>query len=78
MVDKYKSTKCIGNLFGRSHKRKTRAATDQLIQHKLKLDGRKSASTVTLEIENELGISLHIYTIRKREHKVGLFRTSCL
>ena len=27
MVDKYKSTKCIGNLFGRGRKRKTRATT---------------------------------------------------
>ena len=28
IVDKYKSTKCIGNLFGRAHIWKTRATTD--------------------------------------------------
>ena len=73
MVDKYKSTKCIGNLFGRGRKRKTTATTDRLIQRKLKLDRRKSATTVKVEIENELGISLHVDTIRKRAHEVGLF-----
>ena len=60
MVDKYKSTKYIGNLFGRARKRKTRVTTDRLIQRKLKLVRRKSASMVKIEIENELGISLHV------------------
>ncbi|CAF3441802.1 unnamed protein product [Rotaria socialis] len=32
IVDKYKSTKCIGNLFGRDRKRKTTARADRLIQ----------------------------------------------
>ncbi|CAF3806888.1 unnamed protein product [Rotaria socialis] len=32
IVDKYKSTKCIGNLFGRDRKRKTAARADRLIQ----------------------------------------------
>ena len=72
MVDKYKSTKCIGHLFGRGRKRKTRTTTDRLIQRKLKLVPRKSASMVKIEIENELGISLHFDTIRKRVHEVGL------
>ena len=72
MVDKYKSTTCIGHLFGCAGKRKTRATTDRLIQRKLKLIRRKSASMVKIEIENELGISLHIDTIRKRAHEVGL------
>ena len=72
MVDKYKSTKCIGNLFGRARsKRKTRATTNRLIQRKLKLYQRKSASTARVEIKNEQGISLHIDTIRKRAHEVG-------
>ena len=70
MVDKYKSTKCIGHLFGRTRKRKTRATTDRLIQRKLKLDRRKSASMVKVEIENELEISLHVDTIRKRAHEL--------
>ena len=65
MVDKYKSTKCIGNLFERGRKRKTRATTDRLIQRKLKLYLPKSTFTVKVEIENELGISLHVDKIRK-------------
>ena len=73
MVDKYKSTKCISQLFGCVRKRKTRATIDQLIQRKLKLVRRKLASMVKIEIENELGIgiSLHVDTIRKRAHEVG-------
>ena len=71
MVDKYKSTKCIGHLFGRARStRKTRATTDRLIQHKLKLVRRKSPSVVKVEIENELRVSLHVDTIRKRAHEV--------
>ena len=73
MVDKYKSTKRIGNLFGYGRKRKIRATTDRLIQRKLKLVRRKSASMVKIDIENELGISLHVDTIRKWAHEVGLF-----
>ena len=73
MVDKYKSTKCIRNLSGRARKRKTRETTNRLIQRKLKLYRRKSASTVKIEIENKLGISLHVYTIRKQVHEVALF-----
>ena len=61
MVDKYKSTKRIGRLFGRARKRET----DRLIQRKLKLVRRKSAS------KNELGISLHVDTIQKRAHELG-------
>ena len=71
MVDKYKSTKCIGNLFERGRKRKTRATTDRLIRRKLKFVRRKSASMVKIEIENELGISLHVDTIRKRAREAG-------
>ena len=68
MVDKYKSTKCIDNLFGCDRKRKTRATKDRLIQRKLKLYRQKSASTVKIGTENELGILLHVDTIRKRTH----------
>lgn len=73
IIKKYKMTKCIGNLFGRGRKRKTTATTDRLIQRKLKLNRRKSASMVKTEIENELGILLHVDTIRKRAHECGLF-----
>ena len=71
MIDNYKSTKYIGHLFGRGRKRKT----NRLIQRKLKLCRRKSASMVKIEIENELEISLHVNTIRKRAHEVG--RVAC-
>ena len=73
MVDKYKSTKSIDHLYGYGRKRKTRATSDRLIQRKLKLVRRKSASMVKIEIENELGISLHVDTSRKRAHEVRLF-----
>ena len=63
MVDKYKSTKCIGHLVGRARKMKTRATTDRLIQRKFKLDQRKSISIVKVKIEDERGISLYIDTI---------------
>ena len=73
MIEKYKSTKCIGNAFGRGRRRKTTATTDRLIQHKVKLDRRKSASAVKVKIENELEISLHVDTIRNRAHEARLF-----
>ena len=73
MIEKYKSTKCRGNLFERGRRRKTTATTDRLIQRKVKLDRRKSASAVTVEIENELGISLHVDTIRNQAQEARLF-----
>ena len=73
MMEKYKSTKRIGNLFGRARRRKTTAATDRVIQRKVKLDRRKSASAVKFEIKNEPGVSLHVDTIRNRAHEARLF-----
>ena len=70
MIEKYKSTKCRANLFGRARTRKT---TDRLIQRKVKLDRRKSASAVKVEIENGLGISLYVNTIRNLAHEARLF-----
>ena len=67
MIDKYKSTKCIDHLFGRARIRKT----NRLIQRKLKLVRRKSVSMVKIETESEVGISLHVDTIRKRIHEFG-------
>ena len=64
MVEKY--------VFGRGRsKRKTRETTDGLIQCKLKLDRRKLAARVKVEIESELGILLQVDTVRKRAHEVG-------
>ena len=73
IVQKYKQTKCIVNLFGRGRKRKTTAAVDRIIQRKIKVDRRKSASTVKGEVEKELGISLHANTIRNRLHEIGFY-----
>ena len=66
IIKKYKNTKCIGNLFGRGRKRKTTATTDRLIQ-------RKSARTVTSELEKDLGILISESTVQRRAHEVGLF-----
>ena len=59
MMTKYKKARCIANLAGRGRKRKTTARVDKLIQQKIKVDRRKSASSVQHEIMNELKISTH-------------------
>ncbi|CAF1463496.1 unnamed protein product [Didymodactylos carnosus] len=59
MIKKYKNTKCIGNIIGRGRKRKTTAAVDRIIQRKLKVDRRKSALSVKIELEQELGVVIH-------------------
>ena len=68
IIKKYKYTKCIGNLFGRGRKPKTTSTTDRLIQQKLKLDRRKSARTVTSELEKDLGILISESTVKRRAH----------
>ena len=73
MIKKYKSTKCIGNLFGRGHKRKTAAMTDRLIQRKLKYDRRKSACSIAAELETELGMLISQSTVQRRAHEIGSF-----
>ena len=76
IIKKYKQTKCILTLSGRGRKRKTTASIDRIIQRKIKLDRRKSASTVKAEIEKELGVIVHANTIRNRLHEIG-FVQSC-
>ena len=73
IIQKYKATKYIGNLFGRSRKRKISAATDRKIVRKIKSNRRISAHVVKVEIEVELGMTLNANTIRNRAHEVGLF-----
>ena len=73
IINKYKNTKFIGNLFGHGRKQKTIATTDRLIQRKLKLDQRKSARTVTFEFGKDLGILISESTVKRRAHEVGLF-----
>ena len=63
MLDRYKSTQCIGHLFGHGCKRKTKATTDRLIQRKLKLYRRKSAATVKVEVESGRRILSQVDTI---------------
>ena len=72
IIQKYKKTKCIGNLFGRGRKRTT-AITDRLIIRRFKVDRRKSVFAAKGEIEKELGIALHVDTIRRRAQESGLF-----
>ena len=73
IIQKYKVTKCIGNLFGRGRKRKISAATDRKIVRKIKSNRRISAHVVKAEVEVELGMTLNANTIRNRAHEAGLF-----
>ena len=73
MIKKYKNTKCVGNLFGRGRKPKTTSTTDRLIQRKLKLHRRKSARTITSELEKDRGILISESTVKRRAHEVRLF-----
>ncbi|CAF2963140.1 unnamed protein product [Rotaria sp. Silwood2] len=73
IIAKYKKTKCIGNIFGRGRKRKTTARIDKTIQRKVKVDRRKSASSVRQEIEQELGLVISSQTVRRRLHEAGLY-----
>ena len=73
IIEKYKATKFISNLFGRVRKRKTSAATDRMIVGKIKSNRRISVHVVKAEIEVELGTTLNANTIRNRAHEAGLF-----
>ena len=71
IITKYKK-KCIGNIIGRGRKRKTSIHLDRIIQRKVKVDRRKSASSVKIDIESELGITISEQTLRRRLHEIGL------
>lgn len=73
IINKYKRTKCIGNLFGRGRKRKTTTTTDRSIQRMLKKERRISAGKVRADVDQLLGISLSTQTIRNRAHEIGLY-----
>ena len=45
---------------------------DRTIQRKVKVDRRKSASYVIIDIESELGITIFEQTVRRRLHEIGL------
>ena len=58
---------------GRGRKRKTTATVDRFIQRKIKVDRRKSALSVKVELENELSVIIHANTVRNRMHEIGLY-----
>ena len=70
MITKYK---CIGNMIGRSRKRKTTIHIDRIIQRQIKTDRRKSSTSVKSELETELNITISETTIRRRAHEIGLY-----
>ena len=73
IITKYKKkTKRIENIIGRGRKRKTSMHLDRVIQRKVKVDRRKSASSVKIVIESELGITISQQTVRRRLHEIGL------
>ena len=72
MITKYKSMKCIGNMIGRGRKRKTTIHTHRIIQRKIKTDRRKSSTSVKVELQTELNITISETTIRRRAHEIGL------
>ena len=74
IITKYKKPKCIENIIGRGRKRKTSMHLDRIIQRKVKVDRRKSASSVKIDIESELGITISEQTVRRRLHEIGLKR----
>ena len=73
VINKYKRTKCIGNVFDRGRKEKTTTTTDQTIQRILKKDRRTSPEKVPAEINKQLDISLSAQSIRNRAHEIGMF-----
>ena len=73
IITKYKKTKCIRNILGRGRKRKTSVNVDRIIQLKIKVDRRKSAPSVKVELRSKHGIAISEQTIRRRLHEVGLF-----
>ena len=72
IITKYKKTKYLENIIGRGRKRKTSMHLDRIIQRKVKVDRRKSASFVKIDIESELGITISEQTVRRRLHEIGL------
>ena len=73
IIDKYKKSKCIGNILDRGEKRKTTLRVDKITQRKGKVDRRKSASSIRQEIEQELGVIISDQTVRRRLHEIGVY-----
>ena len=73
MIQKYKSTKCIGNIIGRGQKRKKITHTDRLIQRKIKATRLEPAAAVKAELETNLNIVISDSTVRRRLHEAGIY-----
>ena len=74
IINKYKRSKSIGNLFDRGRKEKsTTTTTDRTIERILKKDRRTSPENVAAEINKQLHISLSAQSVRNRAHKIGMF-----
>ena len=72
IINKYKRTKSIGNLFDRGRNEKS-TTTDRTVQRILKKDGRTSPEKMAAEINKQLDILLSAQTIRNRAHEIGMF-----
>ena len=72
IIKKYKSTKCVANMWGRGRKRKTATNVDRVIRRKIKVDRRKSALSVKSELQTELSLTISESTIRRRLYEIGL------
>ena len=55
IITKYKKTKRIRNILGRGRKHKTSVNVDRIIQRKIKVDRRKSAPSVKVELRSKHG-----------------------
>ena len=73
IIDKYKSTKWIGNLKGRGQKQKRSTNINRILQRKVKTNRRKSVAFVKAKLENELKAIISESTIRRQLHEVGLY-----
>ena len=71
IIAKYKSTKCVASIWGRGWKRKTTANIDRIIQRKIKVNPRKSALSVRLELKTDFGLMISDSTIRRRLYEIG-------
>ena len=58
-------------MIGRDRQRKMTVHLDRVIERKVKVDRRKSASSVKTEGASELGIFISEQTVRFRLHEVG-------
>ena len=72
ITNKYKKTKCIGNLFGRGRKRKTTTTTDRTIQRIQRKDRRTSAEEVAAEVKKQVDVSLNAQSVWNLAHEIGM------